>query len=454
MRVHILGICGTFMGGIAMLARELGHSVSGSDANVYPPMSTQLESQGIRLIEGYDPEQLEPAPDVVLIGNALSRGNPCVEYVLNAGLDYQSGPQWLHDHLLPGRHVLAVSGTHGKTTTASMLACILDYIGLQPGFLIGGIPANFGISARKGGEEYFVVEADEYDTAFFDKRSKFIHYQPKTLVINNIEYDHADIFVDIAAIRREFYHLVRIVPDHGLIVANREDEEIGRVLGMGCWTPVEYFGAGDCRWQAKPLLDDCSEFEILVDAEPGGIVRWDLVGRHNMYNGLAAIAAAGHAGVATGEACAALAGFKSVKRRLEMLAEVKGIRVYDDFAHHPTEIRATLAGLRRHVGEQRIIAVMEPRSNSMLRGVHRKSLATSFAEADRVLLYRPAGLQWDIAEETRKLSAKREIFTDTADIIDRILEISQAGDHVIIMSNGEFEGLHQRLLDRLRQDAE
>lgn len=454
MKVHILGICGTFMAGIAILARELGHTVTGSDTNVYPPMSALLETHGIRVIEGYEPEQLDPAPDVVVIGNALSRGNACVEYVLNSGLYYQSGPQWLHEHLLQGRHALAVSGTHGKTTTAAILCWILEQAGLQPGFLVGGIPANFGISARIGDGSYFVVEADEYDTAFFDKRSKFIHYRPRTLIINNIEFDHADIFADIAAIRREFHHLVRIIPDHGLIVAQQGDEEIERVLAMGCWTPVEYFGDTGCRWQATSLINDCSEFEIRVDAEPGGIVRWDLIGQHNMYNALAAIAAAGHVGVASGEACAALAGFKSVKRRMELLAEINGIRIYDDFAHHPTEIRITLEGLRERVGEQRIIAVMEPRSNTMLRGIHRETLGAAFAAADYILLYQPAAIQWDLAEATDCISGKREVFTDTAGIIDRLVEISQAGDHIIIMSNGGFEGLQQRLIDRLTIYAE
>ena len=442
------------MGGVAILARELGHTVSGSDTNVYPPMSTLLENHGIHLIEGYDPGQLVPVPDVVVIGNALSRGNACVEYVLNNGLYYQSGPQWLHDHLLQGQHVLAVSGTHGKTTTAAMLAWILEEAGMQPGFLIGGVPANFDVSARKGANQFFVVEADEYDTAFFDKRSKFIHYQPRTLIINNIEFDHADIFADIASIRREFHHLVRIIPDHGLIVARQGDAEIEQVLAMGCWTPVEFFGATDCRWQVTPLTEDGREFEILLDAEPGGIVRWDLIGRHNMYNALAAIAAASHAGVATGESCTALAGFKSVKRRMELLAEINGIRVYDDFAHHPTEIQSTLQGLRHHVGEQRIIAVMEPRSNSMLRGVHKESLAAAFADANYIMLFQPAAIQWNISDETRALSGKREVFTRTADIIERLVEVSQAGDHIIIMSNGGFEGLHQRLLDRLSLYAE
>ncbi len=450
MRVHILGICGTFMGGIALLARELGYEVSGSDANVYPPMSTQLQEQGITLTEGYDPAQLDPAPDVVIIGNAMSRGNACVEYILNHGLRYTSGPQWLHDNVLHGRHVLAVSGTHGKTTTTSMLAWILEQAGLNPGFLVGGIPANFGISARLGRKDYFVIEADEYDTAFFDKRSKFIHYSPKTLIINNIEFDHADIFADIAAIRREFHHLVRIVPDHGLIVALENDEEIQKVISMGCWTPVEYFGAGDARWQAKPLADDFSEFDIMIDNQPGGIVRWDLIGRHNAYNALAAAAAAAHAGITAGEVCEALAGFKSVKRRLEHLAEVKGIHVYDDFAHHPTAIRETLAALRHRAGKNRIIAIMEPRSNTMKLGVHKETLAGSFKEADKVIFYQPANIGWNISDQTRSIEGKRAVFDSIDAIIEYTIKQTQSGDQIVFMSNGGFGGIQLKMIERMR----
>lgn len=450
MRIHILGICGTFMGGIALLARALGHEVSGSDANVYPPMSAQLAGQGITLLEGYDPVHLDPAPDLVIIGNALSRGNPAVEYILNNDLKFISGPQWLNENVLQGRHVLAVSGTHGKTTATSILAWILEVGGLNPGFLIGGIAENFGCSARLGGTDYFVVEADEYDTAFFDKRSKFIHYRPSTLIINNIEFDHADIFPDLAAIRREFHHLVRIVPDHGLIIARQGDVEISKVLDMGCWTPVEYFGERDARWISKPLRDDYSEFEIKIDDTPGGVIRWDLIGRHNADNALAATAAANHVGIDSGVVCEALADFKSVKRRLEQLAIINGVTVYDDFAHHPTAIRATLAALRQRVVQQRIIAIMEPRSNTMRKGVHQDTLADSFTDADQVLLYQPEDLTWDLARCTNSLGQRRQVFTDIDTIIIKAVGMAQPGDHIVIMSNGDFGGIHHRLQEALK----
>lgn len=453
MKIHILGICGTFMGGIALLARELGHEVSGSDANVYPPMSTQLVEQGITLTEGFDPSQLEPVPDLVIIGNAMTRGNPCVEHILNHGLCYTSGPQWLSENVLQGRHVLAVSGTHGKTTTTSMLAWTLEAEGLNPGFLVGGIPENFGISARLGGMEYFVIEADEYDTAFFDKRSKFVHYHPKTLIINNIEYDHADIFADLAAIRREFHHLVRIVPGHGLIVAMGDDNEISKVLAMGCWTPVEYFGGADSRWQAKPLQDDYSEFEIMVDNEPCGIVRWDLIGLHNAHNVLATAIAAGHAGLTTGEVCEAMSGFKNVKRRLQRLGEVNGVAIYDDFAHHPTAIRMTLEGLRNKVGKQRIIAIMEPRSNTMRMGVHGEALAKSFSEADHVIFYQPENINWDLKQQTISLGSKREISSDIDNIVENVVKTTKPGDQIVFMSNGGFGGIQQKLLKRLQEQS-
>lgn len=451
MKIHILGICGTFMGGIATLARELGHEVCGCDADVYPPMSTQLAEQGISLIEGYDPSQFDWKPDIVIIGNALSRGNPCIEFILNSNIRYISGPQWLKEQVLQNRHVLAVSGTHGKTTITSMLTWTLVNAGLDPGFLIGGIPRNFDISARLGGKDYFVVEADEYDTAFFDKRSKFIHYCPNTLIINNIEYDHADIFVDLAAIRREFHHLVRIVPDHGLIIAKADDQEIKQVLEAGCWTPVEYFGTGEARWQAKPLREDYSEFEILVDDQPGGIVRWDLMGQFNACNALATAAAAGHIGLPAGDVCEALAGFRGVKRRLEVLDQVNDISIYDDFAHHPTEIRATLAGLRQHVGNSRIIAIMEPRSNTMRRGVHKATLADSFSDADVVYFYQPEDFSWNIAQCTDSLGERRRVFTNIEEIVASAVEIAVPGDHIIIMSNGGFGGIHHKLIAKLMQ---
>ena len=438
------------MGGIALLARELGHEVSGSDMNVYPPMSIQLEKQGITLIEGYEPSQLDPVPDLVIIGNALSRGNPCVEHILNHGLRFTSGPQWLNENILQGRHVLAVSGTHGKTTTTCMLAWTLEVEGLNPGFLVGGIPENFGVSARLGGSDYFVIEADEYDTAFFDKRSKFIHYRPRTLIINNIEFDHADIFADIAAIRREFHHLVRIIPERGLIVAHSGDPEIQKVLDTGCWTPVEYFGSNDSLWQAKPLQDDYSEFEILVDGQSGGIMRWDLIGRYNADNALATAAAAGHVGITAGEVCEAMANFKSVKRRMQLLAEVNGITIYDDFAHHPTAIRETLCALRQKVGNKRVIAIMEPRSNTMKLGVHRKTLADSFNDADQVLFYQPEEVKWDLHSDTASMGQRREVFNDLEGIINQTLKIIQSGDNIIFMSNGGFGGIQTRLIERLQ----
>jgi UDP-N-acetylmuramate: L-alanyl-gamma-D-glutamyl-meso-diaminopimelate ligase len=453
MKIHILGICGTFMGGIALLARELGHEVSGSDANVYPPMSTQLMEQGITLIEGYELSQLEPAPDLVIIGNAMTRGNPCVEHILNHGLRYTSGPQWLSENVLQGRHVLAVSGTHGKTTATSMLAWTLEAEGLNPGFLVGGIPENFGVSARLGGHEYFVIEADEYDTAFFDKRSKFVHYRPKTLIINNIEFDHADIFADLAAIRREFHHLVRIVPNHGLIIALEGDPEIVKVLQMGCWTPVEHFGGENSRWQARPLQDDYSEFEILLDNQPGGIMRWDLIGQHNANNALAVAAAAGHVGITAGEVCEAMASFKSVKRRLQLLGVVNDITLYDDFAHHPTAIRVTLNALRSKVGKHKIIAIMEPRSNTMRMGVHGDALAKSFSEADHVIFYQPENINWDLKQQTTSLGSKREIFSDIDNIVENVDKTAKPGDHIVFMSNGGFGGIQQKLLKKLQEQS-
>ena len=355
MRIHILGICGTFMGGVALLARALGHEVSGSDANVYPPMSTQLREQGIELMNGYDPAHLNSSPDLVIVGNTMSRGNPVVETILNHKLPHISGPQWLSEHILKTRHVLAVSGTHGKTTTTGMLCWILESAGLNPGFLVGGVPQNFGVSARVGGDNYFVVEADEYDTAFFDKRSKFIHYYPDTLIINNIEYDHADIFADIASIRREFHHMVRIVPGNGLIISKKGDTQISQVLEMGCWSPIEYFGQTEAEWRVDALTDHFSQFNVLYNAEIVGTVNWDLIGQFNAENALAAIAAANHVGVKPAQACEALRTLKNVKRRLECLAKINQVTVYDDFAHHPTAIRETLKALRQKVKDQRII---------------------------------------------------------------------------------------------------
>lgn len=449
MRIHILGVGGTFMGGIAVLAKALGADVTGSDQKIYPPMSTQLEAQGITLREGYDPAHLDPAPDLVIIGNALSRGNPAVEAVLNRGLRYTSGAQWLCDHVLQDRWVLAVAGTHGKTTTSSLLAWILEHAGLAPGFIIGGVPENFGVSARLGGSPFFVVEADEYDTAFFDKRSKFVHYRPRTLVLNNLEFDHADIFPDLEAIKRQFHHLVRIVPGTGLIILNGADANLEDVLSRGCWSPREVFGA-DAGWSALPLAPDASRFTVRFRGEPHGDVAWSLAGEHNMLNALAAIAAARHAGVPVAAAIAALSEFRNVKRRLEVRGTARGVTVYDDFAHHPTAIAVTLAGLRGRVGDRRIVAVLEPRSNTMRMGVHRDTLAPSLALADRVFLYQPPDLGWNLAAVAATLGAKAQVASDIESLVAQLARELRPDDHVLIMSNGAFGGIHEKLLARLR----
>lgn len=448
MHIHILGICGTFMGSLAVLAKELGHRVTGSDANVYPPMSTQLEAQGIELMQGYLPDHLDPAPDLVVIGNALSRGNPAVEYVLNQGMPYVSGPQWLADHVLQGRWVLAVAGTHGKTTTTSMLAWVLEHAGMSPGFLIGGVPQNFGVSARLGGTPFFVVEADEYDSAFFDKRSKFVHYRPRTAILNNLEFDHADIFPDLAAIERQFHHLVRTVPGQGLIIHPTSEQAIERVLGMGCWTKVETTGEGG-EWQAKLLVEDGSRFEVIRDGEVQGVVDWELSGRHNVSNALAALAAARHVGVPADLGAEALCRFLSVKRRMEKVAEVNGVTLYDDFAHHPTAIATTLDGLRKRVGEAPIIAVIEPRSNSMKLGAHRDGLPGSVAEADQVVWYAPPNLGWDLAATAAACPVPAVVCDSLEAIIARVKSQAAPGTQVVIMSNGGFGGLHGKLAKAL-----
>jgi len=449
MRLHILGIGGTFMAGVAMLARDLGHGVTGSDARVYPPMSTQLEAQGIALMEGYAPAHLDAAkPDLVIVGNALSRGNPLVEAVLDRGLPYISGAQWIGEHVLAGRWVIAVAGTHGKTTTASMVAWILEHAGLKPGFLIGGVPENFGVSARLGNTPFFVIEADEYDTAFFDKRSKFVHYRARTAVLNNLEYDHADIFPDLAAIQQQLHHFVRIVPPSGLIVANGTDPALTETLAMGCWTPVERFN--DPRgWQATPLNADASRFEVSWAGTPQGEASWALAGEHNMHNALAAVAAARHAGVPPAQALAALAAFRNVKRRLEVRGVVNGVTVYDDFAHHPTAIAATLAALRARVGGQRILAVLEPRSNTMKLGVHRDTLAPALGPADHVLLFRPADLGWDLGAVVQGLNGRGQAYDSVEAIVEALATEARRGDHILIMSNGGFDNIHPRLLARL-----
>ncbi len=456
MHIHILGICGTFMGGIAVLAKQAGHKVTGCDANVYPPMSTQLEAQGIELIEGFSPEQTKLNPDIYVIGNVVSRGNPLMEEILNRGLPYISGPQWLAENVLQGKWVLAVAGTHGKTTTSSMLAWILEYAGLAPGFLIGGVPENFGVSARlpqtpvqdaKSISPFFVIEADEYDTAFFDKRSKFVHYRPRTAVLNNLEFDHADIFEDLAAIEKQFHHLVRTVPQQGLVVANGKEASLQRVLDKGCWTPVERFGT-DADWQAANAHGDGS-FDVLYQGKPQGRVTWGLLGEHNRMNALATIAAARHAGVAVDVSIAALSEFKNVKRRMEVRGEVNGVTVYDDFAHHPTAIETTVAGLRGKVGTARILAVLEPRSNTMKLGVMKNALPASLKQADLVFCY-GANLGWDAKEALAPIAAKTEVHDDLGQLVASITRAAKAGDHVLVMSNGGFGGIHQKLLDALK----
>jgi UDP-N-acetylmuramate: L-alanyl-gamma-D-glutamyl-meso-diaminopimelate ligase len=451
MKIHILGICGTFMGGLAVLAKQAGFEVEGSDANVYPPMSTQLEAQGIALRQGYRAEHLDPPPDQVVVGNAMSRGNPAVEYLLERGLRYTSGPQWLCEQVLADRWVLAVAGTHGKTTTASMLAWILESAGLQPGFLIGGVPNNFGVSARLGQAPFFVIEADEYDTAFFDKRSKFVHYRPRSLVLNNLEYDHADIFPDLAAIQRQFHHLLRIVPANGLVVVNANDGNLSEVLDMGCWTPVETVSAGSfpARWQAEPVQADGSAFNVLLEGKARGEVRWQQLGDHNMHNALSAIAAARHAGVPVEQSIAALCTFTGVKRRLEVRGEVSGVTVYDDFAHHPTAISSTLAGLKRQTKGGRVLAVLEPRSNTMRLGVHRGELAQSLQAADAVWLYQPDDLTWDIREVSATLRVPTTVSTDIDTLVASVTAYAQRGDRLVVMSNGGFGGIHEKILAAL-----
>jgi len=452
MHLHILGICGTFMGGVALLARALGHRVTGSDANVYPPMSTQLAAAGIDLMQGYDASHLQPAPDVVVVGNAMTRGMPAVEYMLDAGLPYVSGPQWLAEHLLAGRHVLAVAGTHGKTSTASMLAWVLADAGLAPGFLIGGVPQDFGVSARLGEGRCFVVEADEYDTAFFDKRSKFVHYRPRTLVVNNLEFDHADIFDDLAMIQRQFHHLVRTVPGTGLVVHPQAEPAVDAVLAMGVWTPTQSTGDGG-DWSAEWLSADGSAFRVHTPDGPEIDLHWGQTGGHNVQNALSAMAAAAHVGVEPARSAAALSRFAGVKRRMELRGEVAGVRVYDDFAHHPTAIASTLHGLRRRVGEARIIAVLEPRSNTMRLGVHAAALAQSLTAADQVQVYAPADLDWDAAAALAPLGERLRVAGAVAEIVAAVGAEARPGDHVLVMSNGGFGGIHQLLLDALAERA-
>lgn len=450
MHVHILGICGSFMGGIAAIAKSLGHKVTGSDKNVYPPMSTQLEALGIELTEGYCESQFDPAPDMVVIGNAMSRGNPAVEYVLNRNLPYTSGPQWLLDNLLKDRWVIGLSGTHGKTTTSSMVAWILEHAGLNPGYLIGGVPENFGVSARVGESPFFVIEADEYDSAFFDKRSKFVHYRPKTLVINNLEFDHADIFADLGAIQTQFHHLVRMVPENGLILTPNGTPAIEDMLKKGCWSSRQSLGK---EWHAELLKKDGSEFNVLHNGVIAGTVTWSLLGQHNVDNALMAIAAAHHAGVTLPDAIEALSFFKNVKRRMEVKGEVNNITLYDDFAHHPTAIATTLDGLRKKVGNARILTVLEPRSNTMKMGVHKDTLANSWQKADEVYLYEPEGMDWSLVDSVAHSNAPTHCFRDVEKIVQGVCNVAQPGDHILVMSNGGFEGIHGRILDALKMKS-
>ncbi len=462
MHIHILGICGTFMGGIAVLAKDAGHTVTGCDANVYPPMSTQLEAQGIKLIEGFDPSQTVLNPDIYVIGNVVSRGNPLMEEILNKGLPYISGPQWLAENILhpqgePSKWVLAVAGTHGKTTTSSMLAWILEHAGLAPGFLIGGVPQNFSVSARlpqtpkqdaKSTSPFFVIEADEYDTAFFDKRSKFVHYGPRTAILNNLEFDHADIFTDLHAIETQFHHLVRTVPQQGLVVANGKEESLKRVIDRGCWTPVEHFGSND-GWQGGEADPDGS-FDVMLNGKVVGRVEWELLGEHNRMNALAALSAARHVGVSIEVGIAALGLFQNVKRRMELRGIEKGISVYDDFAHHPTAITTTVAGLRAKVGKARILAVLEPRSNTMKLGVMKQALPASLVDADLVFCY-GANLGWDASEALSPMGSKAKVFDNLDTLVTAIASEAKSGDQILVMSNGGFGGIHQKLLTQLAQ---
>ena len=447
MKIHILGICGTFMGGIAVLARASGIEVTGADSKVYPPMSTMLADQGIHIVDGYDPTQLPTDADSIVIGNFMRRGMPVIEEVLDQNLAYISGPQWLYENILRERWVLAVAGTHGKTTTASLLAWILEYAGLKPGFLIGGVPENFGISARLGESPFFVVEADEYDTAFFDKRSKFVHYHPRTAILNNLEYDHADIFPNIQAIKTQFHHLVRMIPSKGLVISNGADEHLKASLEQGCWTAIEQFVVGD--WQAELMAADGSQFKVIYQGQTVGTVSWNLLGLHNVHNALAALAAARHVGVPIEHGIAALPEFKGVKRRMQLRGQVRGVSVYDDFAHHPTAIATTLAGLRAKLGQGRILAVLEPRSNTMRLGTHKEQLADSLSDADQVWLYQPAGLNWDLQTVLDDLGSKGQLQQDIDELAKQVAAAAQADDHILIMSNGGFEGVHDKVLAAL-----
>lgn len=454
MHIHILGICGTFMGSLAQLAKALGHKVTGSDSDVYPPMSTQLEQAGIELIQGYDPKDLKPTPDLVIIGNAMSRGNPSVEYVLDQGIPYTSGPQWLRDFVLPNKWVLAVAGTHGKTTTSSMLAWILEYSGMKPGFLIGGVTKNFPTSARLGESDFFVVEADEYDSAFFDKRSKFVHYNARTVILNNLEFDHADIFPDLIAIQTQFHHFVRTIPGNGLIISPVEDNALNEVLKKGCWTTHTAFTLDknntNCEWRAELIKEDGSSFTIFHDQQKIAEINWQQTGLHNVNNGLAAIIAARSVGVDPANAAKALENFAGVKRRMECLAEINSAKVYDDFAHHPTAIKTTLAGLRAKVGTQKIIAIIEPRSNTMRMGVHKDALGKSTVDADMVLWYQPGNVDWAMDDVVNKSPVPAKLLRDLDELVKTAVSLQEYNTHFVIMSNGGFGGVHQKLIKALK----
>jgi len=453
MHIHILGICGTFMGGLALIARELGHRVTGSDTGIYPPMSTQLQSQDILLYNGYQETNLADKPDLVVVGNALSRGNPELEAVLNSGIQYTSGAQWLAENVLyKNTWTIAVAGTHGKTTTTSILSWILVRAGLEPGFLIGGIADNLGLSARLGKGKHFIIEADEYDTAFFDKRSKFIHYRPKTAILNNLEFDHADIFSDMKAMTLQYHHFIRCIPSTGRLILNSEDKNIDALLAMGVWSEQQRFGLTDNNdWQAKNPNSDFTRFEIWQQGNCVGQVDWTMSGSHNMMNALAAIAGAEHAGVPVKQSVAALAEFQGVKRRLEIVGTINQVTVYDDFAHHPTEIKASLQTIRNKAGVARLIAVMEPRSNTMRMGIHQENLASSFDDADVVYIVNSHPLQWDMNKVKDRIGPKCFLTNDVGGTISEIVKNSQAGDHIVIMSNGGFDNIHQRLISQLQK---
>lgn len=454
--IHILGICGTFMGGIALLATQKGFRVTGSDANVYPPMSTQLREAGIDLMTGFEAEHLQPAPDCVVVGNALSRGNAAVEYMLNSSIPYTSGPQWLAENILCDKWVLGVSGTHGKTTTSSLLAWLLEEAGMSPGFLIGGVPGNFGISARLGESDFFVVEADEYDTAFFDKRSKFVHYRPRTLCINNLEFDHADIFENMAAIQKQFHHLLRCVPGEGRVIHRHGVAEIDETLQMGSWTPTESFAIGkhaEATWRAELQAADGSSFSITHEQDAPVAVDWKYCGEHNVENALAAMAAARHVGVPVAQSAAAMSTFAGVKRRLELLGTPGDISLYDDFAHHPTAIATTLQGLRARLNGGKLIALIEPRSNTMRMGEHREQLANATSDADVVHWYQPEGLDWSLDTVLAQSSVEAHLHTDIEELVARVSVQARPRDQIVIMSNGSFGGIHQKLLTALEDKA-